>query len=418
MSQKPTLSLSSAILINTNIMLGTGIFVNTVVLAKYTGILGSALYVVAGILMFPLVASMAQQTQHHTKSSFYNFGKTLSPYCGFISTWTYFIGKLASAALGIHVFTLFLLDLFPVLSSCTPFSIEVCLIGIFMFLNTLNVKTGKNIQTSFMLMKCVPFLFTLIAGLWSFDLIHISAPHIIWAGLPAALPLTLFSFIGFEATCSLSSQIKNPQVNGPRAIYLSFGIVMFVASLYQFLYYGSLGRELAEQINYIDAFPALINITLPSLMRILDPLFSLTIGISALGGAYGILYSNSWNLFTLAEKNHLIGSSYFAKLNTQKIPLYCVIAEGVICFAYLFLTQGSQIPLQYTAVLGCITAHTVSVVGLFHDRKSYASMFGIATCIILAGVCINGFIHTSFVPLMIFGVIVATGTTMFLYQNN
>jgi amino acid transporter len=413
MSKQFTLSLPSVVLINTNIMMGTGLFVNTVILSKYSGALGAGLYLMAGLLMLPLVLCMAQQTKHHAEGNFYSFGNSLSSLWGFLSTWVYFISKLASATLGIHVFSLFLIDLFPTLSHYPLLWFEVALIGLFVLLNTLNVKTGKSIQVAFVLMKSIPLLFAIIAGLITFNMIHISAPHIIWAGIPAALPLTLFCCLGFEATCSLSRHLKNPQIDGPRAIVISFLLVIFIATLYQFLFYGSLGTWLSEQTNYVDAFEPLIKSTIPQLLYILNPLFSLAIGTSALGGSYGILYSNSWNLFILAQKNHLIGSSYFSKLNTHNIPILCVIAEGFICILYLLITKGSQVPLQYTAVLGCITAYAISTLALYHDRKTFISMLGLATCVILATVCLNGFIHTSFTPLIIFGTILLTGFGMF-----
>ena len=413
MSNQSTISLPSAILINTNVMMGTGLFINTVILSKYTGALGGGLYLIAGLLMLPLVMCMAQQSKNHTEGNFYNFGASLSPLFGFMSTWIYFISKLASATLGIHVFSLFFINLFPILSRSSIIWFEIILIFLFVLLNTLNVKTGSRIQVGFVLMKAVPLLFALVAGLLTFNIIHISAPHIIWAGLPAALPLTLFCCLGFEATCSLSRHLKNPQKDGPLAIVISFLLVIFAAATYQFLFYGSLGSWLSTQTNYVDAFTPLIKATAPRLLNILNPLFSLAIGTSALGGAYGILYSNSWNLFTLADKNHLIGSSYFAKLNTHHIPILCVITEGFICIGYLLLTKGAQIPLQYTAVLGCISAYAISTLGLYHEKKSLISILGLATCFILAGICLNGFIHTSFTPLIIFGTVILTGLGVF-----
>jgi hypothetical protein len=54
MSQTPHLSLLSAIIININIMLGSGIFVNTVILSADTGALGALAYGIGGLLFLPL----------------------------------------------------------------------------------------------------------------------------------------------------------------------------------------------------------------------------------------------------------------------------------------------------------------------------------------------------------------------------
>lgn len=417
MTQHQTLSLRSAILININIMMGTGIFINTVILAKQSGLLGAGIYTLAGLLMLPLVLSMAEQTKLHTEGNFYSFGRSISSFWGFMNTWIYFFTKLASATLSLHVFTLFLINLLPILKNIPLFYLEICLISFFIFLNTLHIKTGKSIQIGFVLMKSIPLLFALIAGLWSFNIINIAAPHIIWSGIATALPLTLFCYLGFETICSLSRHIENPQVNRPRAIIISFSLIILITTLYQLFFYASLGPWLGQQINYVDAFPGLINKTVPHLIHILTPLFSIAIGTSALGGAYGILYSNSWNLFTLAQKNHLIGSSFFAHLNRYNAPTLCVIAEGIICITYLFITKGSQLPLQYTAVMGCIIAYTISIFALYRETKSLLSMCGLITCVILGAVCLNGFIHTTLTPLIIFGVIIISGLSMFYAKN-
>ena len=55
MSQTPHLSLLSAIIININIMLGSGIFINTVILPHHTGALGALAYGIGGLLFLPLI---------------------------------------------------------------------------------------------------------------------------------------------------------------------------------------------------------------------------------------------------------------------------------------------------------------------------------------------------------------------------
>ena len=55
MSRSQKLSLFSAILININIMLGSGIFINTAVLTQQAGSLGALVYPIVGLLLFPLL---------------------------------------------------------------------------------------------------------------------------------------------------------------------------------------------------------------------------------------------------------------------------------------------------------------------------------------------------------------------------
>jgi amino acid transporter len=417
MSKQHTLSLPAAIFININIMLGTGTFINTVILAQHAGAFGGFLYLIAGSLVLPLILCIAKLTAMHKEGNFYNFGATITPFWGFLSSWSYFVGKLASATLSIHVFVMFLKHIFPALTA-SSFILDSAIIALFVLLNTLNVKTGSKIQYGFVIMKAMPLLFAIVAGLCYSNMINISSPHFIWGGIPIALPLVLFCCLGFEATCSLSRVIENSQRNAPRAIIISFVSVILLSSLYQFVFYASLGTTLAQQASYVNAFPLLINVATPKLFSILNPLFSIAIATSALGGAYGILYSNTWNLYALAEQSHVLFSDKLKQFNKHHIPVWCVVIEGIICIGYLLLTQGAQIPLQYTAALGCITAYSISTVSYFIKTRSTLGMAGVATCVVLLGICLSGFMSTSLTPLILFGAILACGSAMFMTQAN
>jgi amino acid permease len=116
MSQPQKLSLLSAILINLNIMLGSGIFINTVILTKQAGSLGAVVYLLVALLLLPLIMTIGQLLDYHpTSGTFYDFGRTISPYFGFISSWSYFTAKLCSSALAIHVCLSFLQQIIPVI---------------------------------------------------------------------------------------------------------------------------------------------------------------------------------------------------------------------------------------------------------------------------------------------------------------
>ncbi len=417
MSQAHKLSLFAAIFININIMLGTGVFVNTVVLSQKVGGLAPLLYCLAGILMLPLVLSIARLMNFYEEGTFYAFGSAFSPYWGFISTWCYFVGKLATPTLGIHVFNVFLQKSFPALATYSVFSLDIFIICLFIFLNMFSGKLSQKIQYLFILTKSVPLLFAIGVGFWFFDYATIASPTLIWEGMPLSLPLVIFCFLGFEASCSLSKVIDNPQKNASRAIIYSFFIVVTLLTLYQFLFYAALGDTLAQQANYADAFPLLIQKVFPTFLNILTPLLSLAIAASALGGAYGILFSNAWNLHTLAQHNYLPASRSFATCNAAHIPYLCILAEGVLCLCFLALTKGAQIPLQYTSVLAGMTAYAISIASLNKIARSYLSILGMTSCLIGIIFCIRGFIFTNIIPLYFFGSILALGTLLYLAKR-
>ncbi len=412
------LSLFAAIFVNINIMLGTGVFINTVVLPQKVGALAPLLYGVAGLLMLPLALSMARLMDYYQEGTFYNFGSALSTYWGFISTWSYFVGKLATPTLGIHVFSTLLQKSISLFASYSVFTIDAAIIILFVILNMFSGRVGQRIQYFFIFTKSMPLLFAIGVGLWYFDFINVAAPSVIWEGVPLALPLVIFCYLGFEVTCSLSKVIENPQKNASKAIMYSFFIVMALLMLYQFLFYSTLGASLTAQASFVDAFPLLIQKAFPSLLPILSPLLSLAIATSALGGAYGLLYSNAWNLHTLAQHQYLPASKAFATCNSFNIPYLCILAEGILCFCYLALTKGSQVPLQYTSVLSCMASYAISVVSLNKVSRSWISMLGMISCSIGIFFCVRGFIFTNLAPFYFFMSILALGTALYLVKRH
>lgn len=423
--QSERLSLSAAILININVMLGTGIFINTVELSKRAGFWGSFLYLGMGLLILPLIISIAALMKLHPTQGFYGFGKAeISPFAGFISAWSYFTGKLASAMLMIHVAALLLQQVIPGLTTCSVYSLDIIVLSIFILLNMLNIRIGSYIQMGFLGLKCIPIIWVLLTGVWFFT----GVPTVT---LPlqvlASFPLALYVMLGFEATCSLSSRIQDPERNGPKAIFYSCAIAVSLVFLFQFLLYALIGEQLIGLTNYLQTFPTLLMtfFGVTSWTPYAIGLLHSAIACSALGGSYGILYSNSWNLYTVAQHGHVIGSRFFTYVTKAGIPLYCLLVEGVFCLLFLWVTHGSQVPLQQVSALSSVVAYTVSVFALlcavWHKKaRSIPLMLpilGLFSCSILCAATIKSFFLTSLFSLGIFTGLMIIGILFFTYYQ-
>ncbi|MFZ5954684.1 MAG: APC family permease [Candidatus Dependentiae bacterium] len=428
MSTDHKLSLPAAILVNINIMLGTGIFINTVELSKRAGFLGSFMYPLIGLLILPLIIIVAQLMKLHPSGGFYTFGaQEIHPYAGFLSAWSYFTGKLASAMLMIHVAMLLCQYIIPTLASINIFVLDALVLALFIFLNTQNMRTGSRIQMGFLIVKLIPVLFVLLAGLFFLNPGSFDASTMVWSGIPLSLPLVLYAAAGFEASCSLSSRIHNAERNGPRAIFISFGLVMTVLFLFQFLFYALLGDQLAAQANYLGAFPALLGklfgLTGQSL-HTTAALFHLAIAASALGGSYGIIYSNMWNLYTIAQHGHIFFKNKFISLSAHHIPLACVLAEGILMGLYLAISQGVQVPLQQISALASAISYSLCVASLVAAKRArfiitswLTLLAGIISCILLVGSCIRGLLISGLFPFIIFLGLLILGSIMFFSTN-
>ena len=423
------LSLPVAIMININIMLGAGIFLNTVELSKIAGALSGFAYVIIGVLMLPLVISIARLTGMYPEGGFYTFGKKeISTFAGFLAAWAYFIGKLGSGALMAHFSLQLAQQLIPTLASISILTLDAIVIGIFVLLNMLNIRSGGRIQTAFTILKLVPITFAIFVGLYLFDGSNLSTAHRVWTGIPFALPLLFYAAMGFEAACILSCKIKNPKKNAPKAILISYLVALGIASLYQLMFYGALGTILSAQPDYLYAFPALLKKLLPfspGSAVTLKNILHLALASSALGGSYGIMFSNTWNLHTLAEHKHLLFSNLFTKLNKHAIPFFCVLLEGFIYLTYIFVSHGKQMHLQPMSSLGVVLAYTLSVLALLFaklKRKDiptsiWIPVVGLVSCSILIYACIRSLLIDGFSSLVTFTILLLAGSAMFFLQK-
>lgn len=417
------LSLPAAILININIMLGAGIFLNTVEVAKRAGILGALSYTFVGILLLPLIASIATLMRMYPSGGFYTFAQQgIGTTAGFINAWVYFTGKLASSTIIIHASVTTIQQLVPTLGMIHTFVLDACILTLFISLNMLDIKAGSSIQKMFILFKSLPILFAILAGLYLFKPGNLAETHRLWQGFSSTFPLVLYATMGFEATCSLSDKIKNASVNGPIAIYTSYGIALFLITLYQLAFYGALGSDLLTFATYREAFPALCAYLMPNSpagAQTLGGFFNIAIAVSALGGAYGILFSNTWNLYTLAHKKHIIGERFFSRLNCYKIPVMCVVAEGVISMVYLLMSQGNQVALQQVAALSATITYTISVCALLMITKkqsllsSLLPICGLISCLLLIGRCLSGLMVVGLGVLGVFASLFVIGMSMY-----
>ena len=419
MSHAHKISLRSAILINLNIMAGAGIFVNIVDITRGLQTTSGLLYLLVGLFMFPLIFTFAQLVKLYPSGGFYAFAQPISPLLGFISNWTYFFGKLASSAFLLFTAASFVLLLFPSVSTLiTTLQLSFIVLTLFILLNLFNIKIGAVIQNCFFIAKSIPMLCVILLGIYYFDINSIAIQNLPpLTNFITLLPLVLYCFSGFEAACSISRQIENPEQNAPKAIFYSFFSIILLYIAFQTLISMMLLPNLHAIANYTDAYPYLVGLVPTSLFmqQKLMTMISFLIGFSAMGAAYGLLFSNSWNLYTLAQNKHTFAHKTISALNKHHVPAAAVLIEGLVCAIFLFITQGNKIELIQIATLGCTITYTISTIAalrLGHVNKT-TGILALITCIgFIISCIISSFAH-QFVAIKLFACIIATGCGMY-----
>lgn len=418
------ISLQAAILMNINIMAGAGIFVGIVNLTRDLTIFGGILYLVAGLCMLPLIFTFAQLVTIYPSGGFYAFAAPINPMLGFISCWTYFFAKLASVALYLDVIARFTKQLIPSLFATTPsIYISLCILALYLYINCLNVRFGLFIQKCFVTAKTIPLFLLIALGIYHFDLNIIAT----YESLPlisfiALLPSALYCFSGFEAACSISRNIENAEKNAPKAILYSFFSIILIYVTFQSLISMMLAPQIENFTSYAQAYPYLMSLlpTMPWIQTKLATAITFFIAFSAMGAAYGILFSNSWNLYTLAQHNHVFGSHAVNNLNRYGIPVLAVLTEGVICTLFLWVTSGSQIPLQQISTLGGTITYTISSLAYLntkHTKSTFLGILSLITCSFFIISCIISGIKYGMTSLYLFIIMFMVGLCMYFIQH-
>jgi hypothetical protein len=101
---------------------------------------------------------------------------------------------------------------------------------------------------------------------------------------------------------------------------------------------------------------------------------NLLIAISALGSFYGILYSNSWNLYNIAKKGLFIFNDRISKLNSFAAPVYSLIIEAIFIILYILISKADYISLQQVSAFGSISAYTISSFALLKLSRRYLNL--------------------------------------------
>ncbi len=369
------ISLPVAILININIILGAGIFVNPGPLTKFVGALGFLSYIFASLIIFPIVYSISKLASFYpTAGGMYVYPKKyLNSFLGFVSGWGYFLGKTASPALLVHTFITFFYSRINFLQTAPILFWDFLFIFFLIGLNIFGVYVGGKIQYFFTTLKAIPILFVVISGFIFFnpsffkgwDLIHSSEMF-------RSLPTAIFVLLSFEMVCSIGHMLKNPEKNLSRAIFASFFIVAIIAAIFQFLIFGLAGNSLAnlsEPTGWISKITS--NPFLPAILDIF--VFG-----SIIAGSFGSFTTNCWNLYKLGEDKHLPCSKFLIKKNKHDVPWVSLILEGVLACLLLAITVD-LVPLQNMTVLGIAFAYFLNSLSAIKIEKSYTKLFsGIA----------------------------------------
>lgn len=207
-------------------VIGISIFILPGSLAASTGPAVVLSYLMAAVLaVFTcVVAAQLGVVFPVSGASFVAVSALVSPFWGFILVWMMFGGVAVGAALLAFGFADYLRVFLPSVDRGVAAAGIIVGLGGLNLLGIRDTVIGQTLMVAAFMLALAVFC---VAGLWHVDteLLHPFAPNGLGPVVLAAIPAA-FSYSGFVLIMEIGGEVKDPVRNIPRALALSFGVVL------------------------------------------------------------------------------------------------------------------------------------------------------------------------------------------------
>ena len=339
---KHKISLTTAVLLSMNILIGSGIIVGPGQIAAIAGNASFLAWPIIALLFLPLVLCTAQLSNMFPGcGGFYSYAKEgLNKKAGFVSGWLYIIGytfavsvdllALRKTFIGVGINNFFTQNVLV---------FNIILITLSLLLNLLSFKTISRFLNSLTITKILPLVILIILLPFIINpTFTVTSTEL--SLIPYSLSLAIFGFFGFEYCCSLSHLIEDPEKNAPKAIVIGF---LITAALYTFFHFGLLNLMGAQNLGTNGAadFANYLSLPVPYLKTFLIFLIPIASILTIFAGMNGMLNANSILLNSMAQENLFVSiSPWLAKFNKNERPWTAIFAQCVIILIISTLTTN------------------------------------------------------------------------------
>lgn len=339
------ISLRTAILLNMNIMIGSGIFLSPSQIALIAGNASFLAWPAVVLLFLPLVLCTVQLSKMFPGcGGFYAYAKEgLGTAAGFTSGWSYIMGYIFCIAVDI----MFLHKILAVALRSdwlanNPMLFYVGSLIVFIIFNLMGLKLLAKLLDSMTITKTLPLIILIALLPFIFNTsFAVTAAEV--SMVPLSLTFAMFSFLGFEACCSVSHLIENSEKNAPRAILFGFIITATIYTLFHFGLLQAMGLENLIQYGAPSYVSFLDIISISYVKALLAFLVSVVSIGTVIAGSIGVLNANAIMMHSLAQENVFKGAAFVGKTTSNGRPWAALCIQGVIILALLLVQQDMSV---------------------------------------------------------------------------
>lgn len=392
---KRELNLLDATSIVAGSMVGSGIFIVSADIARQVQ---NAWLLLAVWLVSALITTMAALCYGEYAAAMPEAGgqyvylkKVWGKLVGFLYGWVLFLviqtGTVAAVAVA---FAKFLSVLFPQVSSehvvlsvlgfdiSQIQAIAIGLVVLLTYINTRGVKLGAIVQNLFTSTKMIALVGLVLCGLLfgvnqdvlasNFSFSSIPSDLSVFSIIAVAMVGALFSSDAWFNVTFIASEIKKPEKNLPRSLFLGVGGVCLIYFLINLMYMSTLSLEAVQMAQSDIVGATFFDAIFGNIGKII---ISIVILISAFGCANGILLSGARVYWAMARDG-----LFFEKLGVispkTNVPVNALVVQGV--WTCLLVLSGSYSDLLDYVIFTALLFYIMTIGGLFLFRKKFPDM--------------------------------------------
>ena len=322
-------------------------------------------YLIAAIPVIPSIFSKTELSTAMPRAGgvYFFLDRSMGPLMGSIGglgTWIVLMLKTSFALVGIGAYLGIFFPDIPLL----PLSIGFALL--FGLVNLLGAKKTSGIQNVFVFMLLLLLVWFSGSGLYHVNILDISFAGTEWASVFSTAGLVYVSYVGLSKVASISEEVKNPEKNIPRAMFLALGTALVV--------------YVVGNLVMIAVIPAGVfrnNLTpVATAARIFMGEWGAILMTSAAIFAFlsvanaGIMSASRYPL--AMSRDHLL-PSFFRKLTKKQIPVYAIMATvGLVVFILIVLDPTKIAKLAGAFQLTLFALNSLAVIVMRESRiESY-----------------------------------------------
>ena len=385
-------------------IIGAGIFVLPASLGKFGSIsIVGWLFTATGALILAKIFSNFSKKLKGKSGGPYIYSKVVfGDFIGFLVAWGYWISCwVNNAAIAVAIVSA-LSFFFPELVT-NPFYATLTglsFIWFFTFTSSKGIKSSGNIQILTTIAKLIPLVLIILFGFFIFDLEIFPEFNLTdqndFEILPIVAVMTLYAFLGLECASIPAENIKNPEINIPKATMAGTLISTLIYILSTIVLFGIIPAE--NLVNSPAPFAEAGEIIGGKYFGFL---ISAGAAISAIGALNGWILITSYMPMTMA--NDRLFPKVFAKKNKREFPYLSLLLGSILAsivmtmnytdglvdrfeFLILLTTLSTLIPYFFVSVsyilfhvekrLFKINSFRSVILGLFGSLYSLWAIFG------------------------------------------